>query len=73
MSLTCSTISLNIKATVTLLPSLRLGDYELNQWRQSKVVGTGRTSTSSPLCKGWQDLALPATDGGTFCHLEAEH
>ena len=37
MSLTCSTISLNIKATVTLLPSLRLGDYELNQWRQSIV------------------------------------
>ena len=37
MSLTCSTISLNIKATVTLLPSLRLGDYEVNQWRQPIV------------------------------------
>ena len=37
MSLTCSTISLNIKATVTLLPSLQLGDYEVNQWRQPIV------------------------------------
>ena len=37
MSLTCSIISLNIKVTVTLLPSLRLGDYEVNQWRQPIV------------------------------------
>ena len=25
------------------------------------------------LCQGWKDLAEPAADGRTFCHLEAEH
>lgn len=27
----------------------------------------------SSLCQGWKDLAEPAADGRTFCHLEAEH
>ena len=32
----------------------------------------GRASVAS-LCQGWEDMAQSATDGRTFCHLEAKY
>lgn len=33
----------------------------------------GHACIGGTLCQGWKDLAEPAADGRTFCHLEAEH
>ena len=45
------------------------GKIWLNQQQMAELFATSKLR--SPLCQGWQDMAQPATDGGTFCHLEA--